>query len=80
MREGFDPDQPEVHNPEQVHNLDVPISEGESGSDKKHDDRHPGPVSEEAQHWERRDYSQDSSQQGAQYGSFREERNVWGDS
>lgn len=84
VREGFDPDQPQVHNPEQVHNLEVPIAQGDSEANNKHDDRHPGPVSEEAQQWERRDYSQEGegrqTQPSAQYGSFREERNVWGDS
>ncbi|KAF2193290.1 DUF300-domain-containing protein [Zopfia rhizophila CBS 207.26] len=76
VREGFDPDQPQPHNPEQAHNLDSPFAVGDNEEDNQ--DRDPL-VSEEAQHWERRDYTDDHDRTGLQYGSFREERNVWGD-
>ncbi|KAH7128671.1 organic solute transporter Ostalpha-domain-containing protein [Dendryphion nanum] len=78
VREGFDPDQPEVQNPEQVHNLDAPFTIGDNEAENNED--HNPPVSEEAQRWETRDYSQEDAQPSPQYGSFREERNVWGES
>ena len=78
MREGFDPDAPQPHNPEQAHNLDSPFAIGDNGEDDN--EERAQPVSEEAQQWETRDYSgeQDTEQPSPQYGSFREERNVWG--
>lgn len=80
MREGFEPDVPEAHNPERVHNLDYPFTTEEGKDDNK--DLKP-PIDEEASQWESRDYTDadDSSDRrtSPQYGSFREERNVWGD-
>jgi hypothetical protein len=79
VRQGFDPDQPEAHNPEQAHNLDAPFAVGDN-EDEGNEDRKP-PVSDEAMQWESRDYSQgkdDEERTSPQYGSFREERNVWG--
>lgn len=81
VREGFDPDQPQPHNPEQIHNLDYPFTV-EEGEVDQNDDRAP-PVSEEAQHWESRDYGEGHDQNrrtSPQYGSFREEHNAWNDS
>ncbi|KAF2010414.1 DUF300-domain-containing protein [Aaosphaeria arxii CBS 175.79] len=80
VREGFDPDAPQAHNPESEHNLDAPFAVGGNEDiDKNPEDRKPH-VSEEAQQWERRDFSPEGNRKsGPQYGSFREERNVWGD-
>ncbi|KAF2796973.1 DUF300-domain-containing protein [Melanomma pulvis-pyrius CBS 109.77] len=80
VREGFDPDAPQQHNPEQAHNLDSPFAVGDN-EDEGNEDREP-PVSEEAQKWENRDYNSDQDgdcRTSPQYGSFREERNAWGD-
>lgn len=84
VREGFDPDAPEAHNPEQVHNLNYPFTVDESEEEQRKEDIKP-PVSEEAQHWETRDHSgapdgDDDENRSPQYGSFREERNVWNNS
>jgi hypothetical protein len=84
VREGFDPDEPEAHNPERIHNLDYPFAEdGDEGEENK--DRKP-PINESASQWESRDYSEENERDGQpspqpspQYGSFREERNVWGE-
>lgn len=87
VREGFDPDEPEPHNPEQAHNLDSPFAVGDN-EDDDNDERQP-PVSDEATEWENRDYSNEddgknddksdgSERTSPQYASFREERNVWG--
>ncbi|KAF2257828.1 DUF300-domain-containing protein [Lojkania enalia] len=81
VREGFDPDAPQQHNPEHAHDLDSPFAVGDDRDEQVKKDREPL-VSEEAQHWERRDYSEDDGvphRMSPQYGSFREERNVWGD-
>ena len=82
VREGFDPDAPQPHNPERAHNLDSPFAIGDNDEDER-EGRAP-PVSDEAQQWETRDYGDGhgtgsgSQQTSPQYGSFREERNVWG--
>ncbi|KAF9693361.1 hypothetical protein EKO04_008705 [Ascochyta lentis] len=87
VREGFEPDVPEAHNPERVHNLDYPFRVGDDEDDQDKKDFKP-PVNEEAERWETRDYSENEDAQDAarnpqedrpspNYGSFREERNVW---
>ena len=81
VREGFDPDAPKQHNPEQAHNLDAPFAVGDNEEENNPD--RDALVSEEAQQWEDRDYGKDQGRDGShqaspQYGSFREERNVWG--
>lgn len=87
VREGFEPDVPEAHNPERVHNLDYPFRVGEDEDEEDKEDFKP-PVNEEAERWEHRDYSENEDAQDAAqnpqedrpspyYGSFREERNVW---
>lgn len=86
VREGFNPDEPEPHNPEAEHNLNHPFAEGQSKKEQSKQDvkQH---ISKEASHWETRDVSdhEDQEQQDQQdrpspsYGSFREERNVWND-
>ena len=85
VREGFDPDNPEPHNPEQAHNLDSPFAVGD-GEDEASSERAP-PVSEEAQRWEHREYDGGSGEEEEEeerrrlhYGSFHEERNAWGSS
>lgn len=86
VREGFEPDVPEAHNPERVHNLDYPFRVGDDEDEDKTDFK--PPVNEEAQRWETRDYSENGGDQDTaqtshedrpspNYGSFREERNVW---
>jgi hypothetical protein len=81
VREGFDPDNPEPHNPEQARNLDSPFAVGD-GEDEASSERAP-PVSEEAQRWEHREYDRGSGEEEEErrslhYGSFHEERNAWG--
>lgn len=87
VREGFEPDVPEPHNPERVHNLDYPFRVGDDEDEDDKKDFKP-PVNEEAERWEHRDYSENEDAQDAaqnpeedrpshNYGSFREERNVW---
>ena len=51
VRLGFNPDEPEAHNPEQVHNLDYPFTAEEGKEEQKKKDIKP-PVSEEAGRWE----------------------------
>ncbi|KAF2736771.1 DUF300-domain-containing protein [Polyplosphaeria fusca] len=76
VREGFSPDTPQPHNPEQIHNVDYPFEDDRNKVSK-------GPINEEAQQWETRDYGGDDDREdrhtSPQYGSFREERNAWGD-
>ncbi|PSN71262.1 DUF300-domain-containing protein [Corynespora cassiicola Philippines] len=83
VREGFDPDSPQPHNPERVHNLDYPFTREEGDEEQRRKDIAP-PVSEEALRWESRDLSHDhdhdrTDRTSPQYGSFREERNAWND-
>lgn len=85
VREGFAPDNPEVDNPEQDHNLDYPFTaEAMSQDEMKRRGLKP-PVDEEARRWETRDLSgaeddeERAERPSPQYGSFREERNVWND-
>lgn len=84
VREGFAPDEPEVHNPESTHNLDYPFTvEEESPEELKKKGIKP-PINEEAERWETRDLSEtdehdNDDRPSPQYASFREERNVWGD-
>lgn len=88
MREGFEPDVPEAHNPERVHNLDYAFKVGEDEDGEDDSDFKP-PVNKDAERWETRDLSDAGDAQDAaknpredkpspDYGSFREERNVWG--
>jgi hypothetical protein len=88
VREGFEPDVPEPHNPERVHNLDYPFKV--DGDEDNEDKDFQPPVNKDAERWESRDYdSTDDRENDAKsgtredrpspdYGSFREERNVWG--
>jgi hypothetical protein len=84
VREGFAPDSAEVNNPEEDHNLDYPFTvEEESGDELKKKGIKP-PIDEEAERWEDRDLDDqpehdNDDRPSPQYGSFREERNVWGD-
>lgn len=74
MREGFDPDAPEPHNPERAHNIASPFEEEEDNEVRQ------PPISEEATEWQTRDYSQQNDgdeRTSPQYGSFHEERNAW---
>ncbi|KAF2279288.1 DUF300-domain-containing protein [Westerdykella ornata] len=78
VREGFDPDEPQPHNPERAHNLDSPFAIGEN-EEADNEERQP-PVSDEAAKWQTRDYSHedDGKPISPQYGSFHEERDAWG--
>jgi len=84
VREGFDPHAPKQHNPEQAHNLDSPFAVGDN-EEENNNDREPL-VSEEALTWNTRDYGKNDEEaddgdkgNSPSYGSFREERNAWGD-
>ncbi|KAF2122325.1 organic solute transporter Ostalpha-domain-containing protein [Lophiotrema nucula] len=84
VREGFDPDVPQQHNPEAAHNLDDPFEIGDADETKPIKKDVQPPVNEEAQKWETRDYDDEldrdeDDHQSPQYGSFREERNAWSD-
>ncbi|KAF2817038.1 DUF300-domain-containing protein [Mytilinidion resinicola] len=90
VREGFDPDNPEPHNPEQAHNLDSPFAVGDGDEDEDSGKDKAPLESGEAARWEHRDYGDDDEDAGGddgkgsqrdrspQYGSFHEERNAWG--
>jgi hypothetical protein len=79
VREGFDPIESQSKAPEGQHNLDTPFTVGEESEDGD------GQASDEALNWGRREHGGgDSAEVPAEdehrYGSFREERNVWGSS
>ena len=83
VREGFNPDEPEVHNPESDHNLSYPFAvEGQTEEEQRKQGIKP-PISGEANHWETRDMSEDEEgrkdRPSPSYGSFGEERNAWND-
>ncbi|KAH7071939.1 organic solute transporter Ostalpha-domain-containing protein [Paraphoma chrysanthemicola] len=84
VREGFAPDSAEVHNPEADHNLDYAFTVEEEDRDELKKKGIKPPIDEEAERWEHRDlddqpdYDKDD-RPSPQYGSFREERNVWGE-
>jgi len=79
--EGFEPDKQapkQPHGPEHEHALEEPFAVGddeESAGGEQVDGE-----SDEAQQWQHRDYDQDdgTKKRSPQYGSFEEERNVWG--
>lgn len=85
VREGFDPDEPEVHNPEADHNLSYPFVVEEQSEDEQRKQGIKPPISSAATKWENKDFSDtpDNDDEGDRpspsYGSFREERNVWND-
>jgi hypothetical protein len=81
VREGFDPDEPQPNNPEGVHNLNYPFTT-EEGEDEDETGKLDPPVSQEASHWESRNYTNENEGDGKQdkspqYGSFRDERDAW---
>ncbi|KNG46875.1 duf300-domain-containing protein [Stemphylium lycopersici] len=81
VREGFNPDEAEPHNPETEHNLNYPFAvEEQSEEEQRRQDVKPH-VTSESNHWETRDVSnqgQDGQDRPSpSYGSFREERNAW---
>jgi len=85
VREGFNPDEAEPHNPESEHNLNYPFAvEEQSEEEQRKQDIKPHMTSE-ANHWETRDVSDQRAESDDQdrvspsYGSFREERNAWND-
>ncbi|KAH8723643.1 organic solute transporter Ostalpha-domain-containing protein [Phaeosphaeriaceae sp. PMI808] len=80
VREGFAPDNPEVHNPEADHNLDYPFTVEEQSEGELRRQGIKPPINEEAGRWETRDHNDDDdTRTSPQYASFRDERNVWGD-
>lgn len=84
VREGFNPDEPEAHNPEADHNLTYPFAvEGQTEQAQREQGIKP-PISKEVNHWETKDlnHGPDSDEEredrpSPSYGSFREERNIW---
>ncbi|OAG00936.1 DUF300-domain-containing protein [Paraphaeosphaeria sporulosa] len=80
VREGFNPDRPQPHNPEGVHNLNYPFTT-EDGEDEDKTGKLDPPISEEASHWEERNYTNEEDgnkrDKSPQYGSFRDERDAW---
>lgn len=84
VREGFAPDVPEVHNPESDHNLSYPFTVEEESEEELKEQGIKPPINEEAERWETRNLDDQSKHDSdgrpsPQYGSFREERNVWND-
>jgi len=82
VREGYEPGRHEPlqpHGDEQVHNLDRPFVVGDN-EDEQGGENFSG-RSDEASQWQHKDYDDDTEEQQAQnpkYGSFHEERNIWG--
>lgn len=84
VREGFAPDHPEPDNAEADHNLDYPFTVQEESAEQLKKKGINPPINEEAQRWETRHLDDDDDRHkgdrpSPQYGSFREERNVWND-
>ena len=81
VREGFNPDEPEPHNPEAEHNLNYPFAVQEQSEEEQRKQDIKPHVTSEANHWETRDVSNqrrdDEDRPSPSYGSFREERNAW---
>lgn len=76
MREGFNPDQTETAERDQMHDPGEPFTVGEDDEE----DQGPDELGHE-QPWEERDYSKgesSSAQHTPEYGSFNEERSAWG--
>lgn len=81
MREGFNPDEAEAHNPEAEHNLDRPFTVEEQGEEEQRQQDIKAHITSEVNHWETRNVSGDQGDEedrlSPSYGSFREERNAW---
>ncbi|XP_014558248.1 hypothetical protein COCVIDRAFT_94964 [Bipolaris victoriae FI3] len=81
VREGFNPDEPETHNPEAEHNLNRPFAVDEQSEEEQREQDIKPHVTSEANHWETRDVSEHNEDEedrlSPSYGSFREERNAW---
>lgn len=81
VREGFNPDEPEAHNPEAEHNLNYPFAVGEQSEEEQRKQDIKPHMTSEANHWETRDVSDhngdDEDRLSPSYGSFRDERNAW---
>lgn len=79
VRQGFNPDKPQAAETEQMHNTDQPFTVGEESESEAESRDELG----EEQPWQKKDYGAASSSskkpRAPQYGSFREERHVWGD-
>ncbi|KAF2760496.1 DUF300-domain-containing protein [Pseudovirgaria hyperparasitica] len=74
VREGFEPDAPHTHT-EDEHNLDRPFADGDNEEDVGGFSAH---QSDEALRWQTRDHTDEPSHSSSHFGSFREERDVWG--
>ncbi|KAK0624462.1 Transmembrane protein 184-like protein [Lasiodiplodia hormozganensis] len=77
VREGFNPDEPQPHQPEREHNLDAPftLDEGEESGARTDEVRL---ESDEAMQWQTRHLNDDrEALPSPHYGSFREERSIW---
>jgi hypothetical protein len=84
VREGYEPSKfnpNKPYNPDDIHNLDEPFAvggnENAAGGENMFGDQ-----SNESLQWQSRDYEENGSgrppARGPQYGSFTEERSVWG--
>lgn len=81
VREGFNPDEPEAHNPEAEHNLNYSFTVEAQGEEEQRQQGIKPHVTSEANHWETRDVS-DHDKDGEDrlspsYASFRDERDAW---
>lgn len=77
VREGFNPDEPQPHQPEREHNLDAPftLDEDEESGARNDEVRL---ESDEATQWQTRHLNDDrEALPSPHYGSFREERSIW---
>ncbi|KAL1305382.1 hypothetical protein AAFC00_002275 [Neodothiora populina] len=88
VRHGYNPDEPEGAATDQMHNTDMAFAIGEDEDEGENDDndaKKPLDELEQEQPWEHRDYGDSSSsssqerQRTPEYGSFNEERHVWGE-
>lgn len=86
VRKGFNPDEPEVHNPEADHNLTFPFAVEGQTEEQQRQQGIKAPISKEVNHWETKDLSKqadiderEEDRPSPSYGSFSEERHVWSD-
>ena len=77
VRHGFDPDEPTGGDDQNMHNLDTPFAVGEDDEEAIEDESSDELGQDKP--WESRNYS-DKGKSNAKpsYGSFNDERNVWG--
>jgi hypothetical protein len=84
VREGFNPDEPQPHNPESDHNMSYPFAVEEQTEEEQQKQGIKPPINSKAvNNWETRDVSdaesREEDRERQSYGSFRDERNAWND-